>query len=78
MKKIQQRPRNFHYKTPKDALKCLYMLVIVINSVFKLGRNYYSQTFLEECKYKTTEQVLKSLINEDVENSDDNDDNDDE
>ena len=54
------------------------MLVIVINSVFKLGRNYYSQTFLEECKYKTTEQVLKSLINEDVENSDDNDDNDDE
>ena len=42
-----------------------------------MGRNYYSQTFLEECKYKITEQVFKSLINEDVENSDDNDDNDD-
>ena len=44
---------------------------------FKLGRNYYSQTFLEECKYKTKEQVLKSFINEDVENSDDDDDDDD-
>ena len=53
------------------------MSVIVINSAFKLGRNYYSQTFLEECKYKITEQVFKSLINKDVENSGDNEDNDD-
>ena len=64
---------NFHGRAPK--LKCLCVSVIVIDSVFKLGKKYYRQTFLEECKYKAKEQVLKLFIIEDVGNSDDNDDN---
>ena len=47
---------------------------MVIDYVFELSENFYSQTFLEECKYKKREQVLKSFINEYVENSENDDD----
>ena len=66
--------RNFHDKASKDGLECLSVSVMVEWFCFKLGRNYYSQNFPEECKYKIKEQVLKSFIDEDVENSDDDDD----
>ena len=41
----------------------------MIDSVFKLGKSSYSQTFLEECKYEIKEKVMKSFIEDDLESS---------
>ena len=34
----------------KESSHCVYLLVILIDSVFKIIKNYYRQVFLEECK----------------------------
>ena len=51
---------DFNGKAPTDGIKWICLSAIVINSVVKLGKNYYSQTFLEECKYKIkeTEKII--------------------
>ena len=38
--------------------------VIKINSIFKLNSNYYLQIYLHECKYKKSEIIKESLLNE--------------
>ena len=54
--------RNFHGKAPKEGIECVCLSAIVTDSIFKLGKNYYPQTFLEECKYRINEKEIKSLI----------------
>ena len=45
---------------------------ILINSVFKLGKNSYPEIFLEECKYKTKEREnLLLMIQKEFISSDD-------
>ena len=46
-----------HHKVPKKGFECVCLPAIVINSLFNSGKNYYPQTFLEECKYKVKEIV---------------------
>ena len=36
---------------PKKDFHCIYLSVILIDSVLKKDKNYYSQVLLEECKY---------------------------
>ena len=36
---------------PKEACHCVCLSVTLIDSVFKMGKKYYPQIFLEECKY---------------------------
>ena len=36
---------------PKEDCHCVYLLIILIHSIFKMGKNYYSQVFSEKCKY---------------------------
>ena len=38
-------------KIPKEGGHCISLSVILIDSVLKRSTNYYSQVFLEECKY---------------------------
>ena len=38
-------------KIPKVGSHCNYLPVQVIDFVFRTGRNYYCQVFLEKCKY---------------------------
>ena len=59
--------KNNGAKPPKEGSKCIYPPAIVIGSVFKSGKNYYSQTFLEECKES------KSFVADDLESSSDGD-----
>ena len=47
------------------------MAAIVIDSLFKSGKNYQPQTFLEECKYKIKEKERKPSIENDLESFDD-------
>ena len=45
--------------------------VMLIGSVFKMGKNYYPQVFLEECKYIVKKKKTTRLNNDDLENSSD-------
>ena len=54
-------------------------LVILIDSVFKMGKSYYRQVFLEECKYIVKEKEVTRHITEDLEmSSDDSNESDEE
>ena len=69
---------NFHgegnsRKVPEKS--CLYKCfsLIALDSVTKLGKKYYPQTLLEECKYKSTKKELEDLITDDFDSSSESD-----
>ena len=42
---------NFHNdKMPKEGSHCICLSVVLIDSVFEMGKNYYPQVLLEEYK----------------------------
>ena len=48
---------NFHNnRIPKEGSQFIFLLVILIDYVFRTGKNYYPQVFLEECKYVVKEK----------------------
>ena len=54
---------NFHNKkipTEKAPGKCL--LIIMLDSVTKVNKKYYPQTFLEECKYVQEKINLRTIL----------------
>ena len=59
---------NFHgSKIQKKGVHCVYLPVILLNSVVKIGKNYYLQVFLEECKYIKKEYKMKKFVNDELE-----------
>ena len=59
---------NFEGKeTPKgdSSYKCLSF--IMLDSVVKVGKKYYPQVFLEECKYVKRKNKMFNYINDDLE-----------
>ena len=62
---------NFHNdKIPKEGSQCICFSVILMDSVFRTGINYYPQVFLEECKYVVKEKKMSKYIIDDIEISD--------
>ena len=50
---------NFHNdKITKELSHCIWLSVILIDSVFRMGENYSPQVFLEECKYNVKEKNI--------------------
>ena len=50
-------------KIPRQGFQFICLSVTLINSVFRTGKNYYPQVFLEECKYIVKEKkILKYII----------------
>ena len=49
------------------------MSVILLDSIFRVGKNYYPQVLLEEYKYVIKEKNIHSYIIDDVEISCDSD-----
>ena len=43
------------------------------NSVFRAGKNYYPQVFLEECNYISKEKKIAKYITDDIKVSSDSD-----
>ena len=41
--------------------------MILINSVFRAGNNYYPQVFLEQCKYVIKDKKINNCVTDDVE-----------
>ena len=64
-------------KIPKEnpSYKCLSL--IMLDSVIRVSKKYFPQTFLEECKYEIKKTKMENLINDDLDlsSSDDETDN---
>ena len=40
---------------PEEGSHCIFLSVILTYSAFEMGRNYFPQMFLEQCKYTVRE-----------------------
>ena len=43
--------------------------MVMLESVIRMHKRYYSQTLLEECKYEIKKKKMENLINEDFDPS---------
>ena len=60
---------NFHNnKILKDGSQFIFLFlsVLLIDPVFRTGKNYYPEVFLEECKYVIKEKKMAEYITEDI------------
>ena len=49
--------KNFHgNKVPKEDSQYICLSVILIDSIFRTGKSYYPEFFLEKCKYIVEEK----------------------
>ena len=53
-------------KKPKEGSHCIFLSVILIDSVLRTGKNYHPQVFLEECKNVVKEKKMPEYINEEI------------
>ena len=54
---------NFHNnKIPKEGSQCICLSVLLVNSGFRTGNNYYPHVFSEECKYVAKEKRRQSIL----------------
>ena len=62
-------------ETPKGDSSCKCLSLIILDSAVKVGKKYYPQVFLEECKYVKRRNKMFNYINGDLEmtSSDDDD-----
>ena len=56
---------------PTEGSHCIYLSLILIDSVLKIGKDYYLQVFLEECKYIVNERKMSKSIDDNSEISSD-------
>ena len=69
---------NFHdegnsRKAPKESCTCKCFSLISLDSVIQIGKKYFPQTLLEECKYKLTNKKVEDLITDDFDSSSESD-----
>ena len=63
---------NLHNdKIPKEGSQRICLTITLIDSVFRTGKNYHPQVFLEECKYVVKEERMSKYIIDDIETSSD-------
>ena len=60
-------------KIPKEGSQFICLSVIFIDSVFRTGKIYYPEVFLEECKYVVKEKKIIKYVIDDIEISSDSD-----
>ena len=66
---------NFHSdKIQKQGSQCICLSVIFIDSVYRTGKKYHPQVFLEERKYVVKERLMPGYINVKIETSSDDSD----
>ena len=70
---------NFHNKKmPKEKVPCKCLSIIMLDSVIESDEKYYSQTFLEECKYVQEKIKTENYIDDDLEKGESDSDSNDE
>ena len=58
-------------KILKEGSQCIYLSVILTDFVFRIGKNYYPQVLLGECKYVVVENKMPEYITNDMKISSD-------
>ena len=59
---------NFQGKdVPKENAYYDYFSLIILDSVIRVNKKYYPQTFLEQCKYKIKRNKRDNFINDELE-----------
>ena len=61
---------NFHGQDVSYDVYCNATAVLKIGSVYKLGKNYHPQTYVEECKYIGIEKQKCSMLSDDDDDDD--------
>ena len=61
--------KNFHGQDVPYNMHCNATVVLKIDSVYKQGKNYHSQVYVEEFRYTDAEKQQRNMLS-------DNDDND--
>ena len=70
---------NFNNKkTAKEKASYKWLSIIMLDSVIKANKKYYSQTLLEECKYIQEKIKIENHIDDDLEKSESDRDSNDE
>ena len=54
---------------------CNATAVLKIDSIYKQGKNYHPQAYVEEWKYTNAEKQQCSMLSDDDDDDDDDDDN---
>ena len=54
---------------PKEKGPCKSLSMILLDSVIKAKKKYYTQTLLEECKHEQEKIKMENLIDDDLEKS---------
>ena len=72
MKKLTQISTTIEITRKRSSIY-ICLSVILIDSVFRAGKNYYPQVFLEECKYVVKENKIPRYIINDIQISPDSD-----
>ena len=62
---IKLKQTSMVTKYIKKSPSCVYISIVVIDSVFKMNKDYYSKRYLEECRYKDKEIKRIRYITED-------------
>ena len=62
-------------KIPKEKAPCKCLSVIMLDSVIKTKKQYYSQKLLEECKYEQEKVKMEKLIDDDLEKTESDESN---
>ena len=58
---------NFHNKKiPEEKAPCKCLSIIMLDSVIKVNKKYYPQTFLDECKYVQEKIKNENYIDDDL------------
>ena len=70
---------SFHdKKLRKEKAPCKCLSIIMLDSIIKANKKYYSQTLLEECKYIQEKIKTENYIDDDLEKSESDSDSNDE
>ena len=57
--------RNFHGQDVPYDMHCNVSAVLKNDSVYKEGKNYHPQVYVEECKYTDAEKQQRSMLSDD-------------
>ena len=57
----------YNKKMPKEKTPCKCLSTIMLDSVIKVNKKYYPETFLEECKYAQEKIKFENHIDDDLE-----------
>ena len=63
----------YNNKIPKKVSWFICLLVILIDSVFRTGKNYYPQVFFKKCKYLIKEKKMPEYLTDNIQISSDSD-----